>query len=145
GNPLRSGRSSRLHSIHGREGSGRRGRRIGPFTGSSQVVDGWVTLAPGKSGNVASVMEAALTEVLRAGPLVVKPSQHVAVAGSTTLRLTRHELGLLIALARQPGAVVSRGQLAETAWGRPLGDNDRSVDVYVRRLRRKLADAAPGW
>ena len=90
-------------------------------------------------------MEAALTEVLRAGPLVVKPSQHVALAGSTTLRLTRHELGLLIALARQPGAVVSRERLAEQAWSRPLGDNDRSVDVYVRRLRRKLSDAAPGW
>ena len=92
-------------------------------------------------------MEAALSdpEVLRAGPLEIRPSQHVAQAGRTTLHLTRHELGLLIALARQPGAVVSRELLAEQAWGRPLGTGDRSVDVYVRRLRRKLAEAAPGW
>src|SRR5947207_3446369 len=90
-------------------------------------------------------MEAAVTEVLAAGPLEVRPAQQVAVVGRTTLLLTRHELGLLIALARQPGAVIARAQLAEQAWGRPLGDGDRSVDVYVRRLRRKLAEKAPGW
>jgi len=90
-------------------------------------------------------MEAAVTEILTAGPLEVRPAQHVAVMGTTTLHLTRHELGLLIALAREPGAVIPRPQLAQQAWGRPLGDGDRSVDVYVRRLRRKLAEVAPGW
>jgi DNA-binding response OmpR family regulator len=90
-------------------------------------------------------MEAAVSEILNAGPLEVRPAQHVAVVGTKTLHLTRHELGLLIALARQPGAVVPREQLAEQAWGRPLGDGDRSVDVYVRRLRRKLSEQAPGW
>jgi DNA-binding response OmpR family regulator len=90
-------------------------------------------------------MEAALQEILQAGPLEVRPRQNVAVVGGTTLRLTRHELGLLTALARHAGAVVAREDLSEQAWGRPLGDGDRSVDVYVRRLRRKLADAAPGW
>jgi DNA-binding response OmpR family regulator len=90
-------------------------------------------------------MEAALTEVLHAGPLEVRPAQHVAVLKGTTLRLTRHELGLLTALARHPGAVLSREELAELAWARPLGRGDRSVDVYVRRLRQKLADAEPGW
>jgi DNA-binding response OmpR family regulator len=91
-------------------------------------------------------MEAALTEILSAGPLEIRPAQHVAVVdGTTTLNLTRHELGLLIALARRAGAVTGREELAEHAWGRPLGAGDRSVDVYVRRLRQKLADAAPGW
>jgi DNA-binding response OmpR family regulator len=90
-------------------------------------------------------MEAALTETLDAGPLQIRPSQHVAVLDGTTLRLTRHELGLLTALARHPGAVLGREELSEQAWGRPLGAGDRSVDVYVRRLRQKLADAAPGW
>ena len=90
-------------------------------------------------------MEAALTETLAAGPLEVRPAQQVAVLDGTTLHLTRHELGLLIALARHQGAVLSREVLAEQAWGRPLGSGDRSVDVYVRRLRQKLADAGPGW
>src|ERR1700759_1627160 len=90
-------------------------------------------------------MEDALTEILSAGPLEIRPAQHVACVGTTTLNLTRHELGLLIALARKSGAVIGREELAEQAWGRPLGSVDRSVDVYVRRLRQKLADAAPGW
>ena len=91
------------------------------------------------------VMEAALNEVLQAGPLEVRPAQHVAVLEGRTLRLTRHELGLLIALARHAGAVLSRDELAELAWARPLGAGDRSVDVYVRRLRQKLAEIDPGW
>src|SRR5213592_4348218 len=90
-------------------------------------------------------MEAALTELLVEGPLEIRPSQHVAIVNGRTLNLTRHELGLLIALARRAGAVMGREELAEQAWGRPLGPDDRSVDVYVRRLRQKLGRAAPGW
>ena len=90
-------------------------------------------------------MEAALSEVLSDGPLEIRPAQHVAVLNGRTLNLTRHELGLLVALARRAGAVIGREELAELAWSRPLGSGDRSVDVYVRRLRQKLADAAPGW
>jgi DNA-binding response OmpR family regulator len=89
-------------------------------------------------------MEAALTE-LEAGPLQIRPAQNVAILEGTTLRLTRHELGLLIALARSEGGIVSREDLAERAWARPLGAGDRSVDVYVRRLRQKLHDVAPAW
>jgi DNA-binding response OmpR family regulator len=91
-------------------------------------------------------MASAVTpEVLRAGPLEVRPAAHVAIVGGKTLRLTRHELGLLWALLAKEGDVVTRNELAETAWGRPLAHGDRSVDVYVRRLRRKLGDAAPEW
>jgi DNA-binding response OmpR family regulator len=90
-------------------------------------------------------MEAALSEVLSAGPLEIRPAQQVACVGETTLNLTRQELGLLIALARRGGAVIGREELAYQAWGRPLRPGDRSVDVYVRRLRQKLAGAAPGW
>lgn len=90
-------------------------------------------------------MEVALTGALDAGPLQVRPDQNIALVGEQVLTLTRHELGLLIALARRPGAVIGREELAEEAWGRPLRSGDRSVDVYVRRLRTKLAEAAPEW
>src|SRR5436190_1945027 len=90
-------------------------------------------------------MEAALTEILAEGPLEIRPDQHVAIVNGRTLNLTRHELGLLVALARRSGAVIGREELAEQAWRRPLGVRDRSVDVYVRRLRQKLADAEPDW
>jgi DNA-binding response OmpR family regulator len=90
-------------------------------------------------------MEAALTEALQAGPLEVRPDQNVAIADQQVLNLTRHELGLLIAMARHPEAILGREQLAAEAWGRPLRSGDRSVDVYVRRLRTKLAAAVPDW
>lgn len=91
-------------------------------------------------------MGVTLTQVLSEGPLEIRPAQHTAVVGgNTTLNLTRHELGLLTTLARHAGAVISRAELAEEAWGRPLRAGDRSVDVYVRRLRLKLAAAAPEW
>src|SRR5436190_13978635 len=91
-------------------------------------------------------MEAALsTPALTDEPLEIRPAQSVAVVNGRTLNLTRHELGLLIALARRAGAVIGREQLAEQAWGRPLRAGDRSVDVYVRRLRQKLADVDSEW
>lgn len=90
-------------------------------------------------------MEAAVTQALEAGPLEIRPAQNVAVVGHQALNLTRQELGLLITLVRHAGAVVGREQLAAESWGRPLRIGDRSVDVYVRRLRTKLAEAAPDW
>src|SRR3954452_10743684 len=89
-------------------------------------------------------MEAALSEVLVGGPLEIRPHEHAATLNGRALRLTRHEFGLLIALASRPGAVLGRQELAEQAWGRPLRTHDRSVDVYVRRLRQKLAGEGPG-
>ena len=91
-------------------------------------------------------MEAALSsEVLGEGPLEIRLSQNLAVTSGRALNLTRHEMGLLVAFARRSGAVIGREELAEHAWGRPLRAGDRSVDVYVRRLRQKLAEAEPGW
>jgi DNA-binding response OmpR family regulator len=54
------------------------------------------------------------------------------------------ELELLTALARRGGRVVSREELYAIVWGRPYRKSDRSVDVYIARLRRKLAVALPG-
>ena len=90
-------------------------------------------------------MEAAVQEMLRAGPLEIRPAENVAVIRDAVLNLTRQELALLEALARRPGAVLGRHELATSAWGRPLRAGDRSVDVYVRRLRLKLAVEAPEW
>lgn len=84
-------------------------------------------------------------EVLRAGPLEVRVDDDVAEIDGRALNLTRHEFSLLVTMVRRQGAVVSRESLADQAWGRPLAHGDRSVDVYVRRLRLKLAEAAPEW
>jgi DNA-binding response OmpR family regulator len=69
----------------------------------------------------------------------------MALAGGRALMLSSRELDLLVALARHAGRIVRRDELARLAWGRELRAGDRSVDVYVRKLRVKLERAAPGW
>jgi DNA-binding response OmpR family regulator len=60
-------------------------------------------------------------------------------------RLTPGELGLLVALARRPGSVLTRDQLLEAVTRRPDEVYDRVIDVHVANLRRKVGDdpAAP--
>jgi DNA-binding response OmpR family regulator len=84
-------------------------------------------------------------EVLRAGELEVRPSEHLALAAGRALSLSARELGLLAALVRKQGRIVPRDELYATVWGAPLRPDDRSVDVYVHKLRAKLARAVPGW
>ncbi len=78
-----------------------------------------------------------------AGELEVRPGEHMALAGDRPLSLTVRELALLSELARHGNRVVTREQLFESVWGRRWRSSDRSVDVYVSRLRNKLADALP--
>jgi len=84
-------------------------------------------------------------EVLVAGELEIRPSEHLARARGRTLSLSVRELELLAALARREGRIVAREELYETVWGAPLRGQDRSVDVYVHKLRSKLAVALPEW
>ncbi len=67
-------------------------------------------------------------------------------AGPVEGRLTPGEIGLLAALARRPGAVLTRDQLLEAVTRRPDEVYDRVIDVHVANLRRKLGDdAARPW
>ena len=84
-------------------------------------------------------------EVIRAGELEIRPSEHLAVAGGRALTLSLRELELLAALARREGRIVSREELYQTVWGAPMRADERSVDVYVHKLRSKLAQALPEW
>ena len=77
------------------------------------------------------------------GELEIRPSEYVALAHGRPLRLTVRELELLTALAEREGRVVSREELYRAVWAEEYRKPDRSVDVYVARLRQKLADAIP--
>ena len=59
--------------------------------------------------------------------------------------LSIQELSVLVELARRADRIVSREQLFRLAWGKEMRPGDRSVDVYVRRLRVKLEQTLPGW
>ena len=79
------------------------------------------------------------------GPLQILPAEHFARAGGRTLTLSTRELRLLAELARHQDRIVSREDLFQRVWGHPMRPRDRSVDVYVRKLRVKLGEALPGW
>ena len=84
-------------------------------------------------------------DVLAVGPLQILPDEHLARVRGRTLALSRRELHLLVELARRADRIVPREELFLLAWGKPMKAGDRSVDVYVRRLRVKLEEALPGW
>ena len=85
------------------------------------------------------------TEVIKAGALEIRPSEYIALAGGRALTLSVRELDLLAALGRREGRIVAREELYRTVWGAPMRSADRSVDVYVHKLRSKLAAALPEW
>ncbi|TXH05770.1 MAG: response regulator transcription factor [Nevskiaceae bacterium] len=82
-------------------------------------------------------------EAVTVGALRLQPGERRAWVGDTELRLTGAEYSLLLALARQAGNVVNKAALTEEGLGRAIEPFDRSVDVHVSRLRRKLSTASP--
>jgi DNA-binding response OmpR family regulator len=97
---------------------------------------------------MSAVMELATEtrrEVLRAGPLEIMPAEHLARAGDRALMLSIRELRLLTELARRMDRIMAREELFSLVWGRDMRSGERSVDVYVRKLRVKLEAALPGW
>jgi DNA-binding response OmpR family regulator len=82
---------------------------------------------------------------LSVGELSINPDQFQAFVGDKTLDLTRREFELLRLLAATPGRVLEREDVYERVWGYAMARGDRSVDVFVRKLRQKLEKASPSW
>ena len=82
--------------------------------------------------------------VLAVADIEVFPDAGLARAAGQPLTLSVREFGLLVALMRRAGSVVSREELYGEVWGGQLRREDRSVDVYVHKLRVKLDAALPG-
>lgn len=78
------------------------------------------------------------------GRLQIRPEEHAALVDGRPLNLTVRELQLLTTLAAHPQRIMTRDELYGEVWGRAPRRADRSVDVYVSRLRAKLAMALPG-
>jgi DNA-binding response OmpR family regulator len=79
------------------------------------------------------------TEVV-VGPLRIDPAKHTATLNGQALKLTALEFDLLLSLARARGRVKSREQLIMTLGERLYDNMDRSIDVHIWALRRKLGD-----
>jgi DNA-binding response OmpR family regulator len=83
-------------------------------------------------------------QTLVAGTLEVRRSDGLVQADGRAVAVSLRELRLLVALLERRDRIVSREELYRLAWGRALRDGDRSVDVYVHKLRSKLEEAVPG-
>ena len=79
-----------------------------------------------------------LPSVLRVGDLLLDPATRVVRRGESEIRLSAKEFALLETFMRRPGEVLSRLHLLEHAWDFAYDNRSNVVDVYVRRLRRKI-------
>jgi DNA-binding response OmpR family regulator len=85
------------------------------------------------------------TGPLVAGELEVRSDQFQAYVGGESVQLTRREFELLQVLADHAGKVLERDEVYRRVWGYAMIHGDRSVDVFVRKLRSKLQKRSPGW
>ena len=90
----------------------------------------------------APAIQAVSDDDIVLGPLRVVPSAHTAFLNNATLALTPVEFDLLLTLARSPGRVKTRDQLLEEIRNRDYEVFDRSIDVHISALRKKLGDDA---
>jgi DNA-binding response OmpR family regulator len=123
-----------------------RGLRLG--------ADAWVT-KPCHAEELICVIEAAmrrhrrvqmpeLEDAVRVGEVTIRPDRYQAYLGQTSLELTAREFEILRLLS-QSDRVLPREEIYERVWGYAMAHGDRSVDVFVRKLRQKLRAGSPGW
>ena len=80
-----------------------------------------------------------------AGELQICADQFQAFAGGRSANLTRREVEVQQVLAGAEGKVLQREEIYQQVWGYSMAHGDRSVDVFVRKLRQKLETASPNW
>jgi DNA-binding response OmpR family regulator len=85
------------------------------------------------------------TGPLVAGELEIRADQFQAFVRGRSVDLTRREFELLQLLAQAEGKVLQREEIYQAVWGYAMAHGDRSVDVFVRKVRLKLEGASPDW
>jgi DNA-binding response OmpR family regulator len=123
-----------------------RGLRLG--------ADAWVT-KPCHAEELICIVEAAIRRHRRnempeiehaaqVGEITIRPDLYQAYAGDSSLELTAKEFEILHLLS-QSDRVLRREEIYERVWGYAMAHGDRSVDVFVRKLRQKLRSASAEW
>jgi DNA-binding response OmpR family regulator len=117
--------------------------------------DDWVT-KPCHPEEVIARVEAVLRRRRRSQPLEdqvpviageveIRRDQFQAFVAGRSVELTRREFELLELLAAAKGRVLEREEIYQRVWGYAMARGDRSVDVFVRKLRQKLERSSPAW
>ncbi|HWT22776.1 MAG TPA: response regulator transcription factor [Solirubrobacteraceae bacterium] len=79
------------------------------------------------------------------GEVEIRADQFQAFVRGASADLTRREFELIQLLAGAEGQVLQREEIYQRVWGYAMVHGDRSVDVFVRKLRQKLEKVSPGW
>jgi DNA-binding response OmpR family regulator len=108
---------------------------VKPFSPRELVARVQALLRRGRQGSAGR-----LDGVFRTGDLVVDPARRAVTAGEVRVELTALEFGILEALGRDPGVVLTRQQLLDAVWGVDFVGDDHVLEVHVGNLRRKLGD-----
>jgi DNA-binding response OmpR family regulator len=82
------------------------------------------------------------TPLIEVGDLVMNPSAHEAHLAGEPLDLTNKEFELLLYLAERPGSMIGKRELLAEVWRQPYGGADKTVDVHLSWLRKKLGETA---
>lgn len=80
-----------------------------------------------------------------AGEVEIRADRFQAFVTGRSVDLTRREFELIQLLADAEGRVLEREEIYQRVWGYAMARGDRSVDVFVRKLRQKLEKASPSW
>ena len=124
-----------------------RGLRLG--------ADDWIT-KPAHPEEVLARVEAVVrrrrrtsldeaAEPVQAGALEIRADRYQAYVDGRSADLTRREFEVLQLLADATGRVLEREEIYQRVWGYAMARGDRSVDVFVRKLRSKVAKLSPEW
>jgi DNA-binding response OmpR family regulator len=82
---------------------------------------------------------------INAGEVEIRADRFQAYVAERSVDLTRREFELIELLAGAEGRVLEREEIYQRVWGYAMARGDRSVDVFVRKLRQKLEKASPSW
>ena len=85
-----------------------------------------------------------MDDAVHVGEITIRPDLYQGYAGEVSLELTAREFEILHLLS-QSDRVLRREEIYERVWGYAMAHGDRSVDVFVRKLRQKLRVASPMW
>jgi two-component system response regulator RegX3 len=89
--------------------------------------------------------EAVAPGPVQAGEVEIRADQYQAFVAGRSIDLTRREFELIELLVGAQGRVLEREEIYERVWGYAMARGDRSVDVFVRKLRQKLESSSPDW
>jgi len=81
-------------------------------------------------------------ELIEVGELAINPGAHEVRLGDTPLELTSKEFDLLLYLAERPGRMIGKRELLAEVWRQPYGGADKTIDVHLSWLRKKLGETA---